>query len=143
MAEVDAKRSLTYDDDSKEMWNSYEILGHCFAKKSLFKQSEYRFKTALDGLRSSECSQEVKASAAGRIMTVYKNVMGRKDMKQKTKKGKERSNETVPKLCYGRHKIFEKASQAIDLLVSVNYGRGFYANKDIQTGKLVFIKKNT
>lgn len=80
-AETDAKRSLSYQCPDDLMWNAYEILGHCRARLHDNKAADASFTKAVEGLRKSTVSNEVKATATVRIMAVFKTVKGKKNKK--------------------------------------------------------------
>lgn len=134
-AQADARMSLSLQCPENLLWNSYEILGHCSARVHDCKVAEKHFHKALENLRKSNSTNEVKATATVRIMTVFKTV--------KTKKGKktieDNANEKkvpVPQVSYGTHKAFVSASSALDFLLTKDRGRCTVAKRDIKPGKI-------
>lgn len=78
-AETDAKKSLSYKCPDDLMWNAHEILGHCRARLHDYKTADTCFHRAVEGLRKSTVSNEVKATVTVRIMAVFKTVKAKKN----------------------------------------------------------------
>lgn len=131
---IDAQRSLAFGVRSTLIWNAYEILGHCYAKQNLNKKSETYFKHALEGLRDSDYSNEIKAKSTKRISIVFKTIQGRKDGKDKNIKKHLATPANSFKVSYGPHDYLENASRAVELSENEQTGRGLFAAREIQPG---------
>lgn len=131
-AREDAHRSLDYECDRSIMWNSFEILGHCYAKRTDHSTAEHFFKEALVGLRQCDIDNETKAAAAKRISSVYKFVKGRKDMGGSNKNCTD--DLKSPQISYGINSILKCATDAVQVKVNEETGRGLYAKREIKPG---------
>ena len=100
----DANRALKLSSTPHQLWNAYEILGHYHAKYKHYKESESYFVKALESLRKSSVSNEVKAAVAGRISTVFKMV-------KEENKPKNRAKESAKKQEKRRQKKLDKTKK--------------------------------
>lgn len=130
-ARVDAHKSLEYHSDPAVMWNSFEILGHCYAKKGEVGFAETFLKEALNGLRESNVDNAMKATSAGRITKVLKVV--------KTPPIEPLLDENVqdlikPRISYGKNTILKCATEAVEVKEEEETGKGIYATKEIKPG---------
>ncbi|XP_076048660.1 protein-lysine N-methyltransferase SMYD4-like [Oratosquilla oratoria] len=138
----DAQVSMSLECPEELIWNSYEICGYCSARKQKNKDAEMYFTKALENLRKSSVSNEVKASATGRIMTVFRNVKSKKNRKQKEKKKIVPTipeTPAIPKVAYGLHTQLKSASEAIDCVISKEKGCTLVANRDIRPGEVLIV----
>ena len=132
---VDAKKSQTYDVPNTTIWNSFEILGYCYARRKDYKNSEKQFLSAIEYLRNSGVSNELKATVTGRIMAVFKTVKTSKSKKPKDIEKEIITSVPLPNISYGPHKTFENISSALDVYTVEGRGRCVIANKNIKPGR--------
>ncbi|MPC12584.1 SET and MYND domain-containing protein 4 [Portunus trituberculatus] len=140
-AEADAKISLSFDCPEELMWNSYEILGYCSARVHDYKAANTYFSRALENLRRGAVSNEVKATAAARIMAVFKTVKDKKNKKSSADKLDEAKKPfpPVPQLSYGPNKKFPSASSALSFVTMEGRGRCTVAKRDIKPGDVLMV----
>ncbi|ROT74043.1 SET and MYND domain-containing protein 4 [Penaeus vannamei] len=138
-AKVDAMKSLSFKCPDEQMWNAYEILGHCYAMSKEYKEAEAQFLKALEYLRKSNISNEVKAATTVRIMSVFKTVKGKKQKKASSAAAEKPATRHVPQLSYGVNKRFPSASSAVNFVRSPMVGRCALAQRDIKPGDILII----
>ena len=137
---LDAKRSQSFEVPNTVIWNSFEILGYCYARKKDYKNSEKQFLSALEHLRNSGVSNELKATVTGRIMTVFKTVKTAKGKKQKETMNESKSSyPMLPNISYGHHKLYECMTSAVDVVMTEERGRCVIANRSIKPGNLLLL----
>ncbi|XP_071534895.1 SET and MYND domain-containing protein 4-like [Panulirus ornatus] len=138
-ARTDAKKSLSFHCPEELVWNSFEILGYCSARLHDYKAAESYFLTALENLRKSNITNEVKATVTGRVMTVFKTVKAKKNKKASKNQSGATEGKPVPQVSYGTHKTFPSASSALDFLNTHDRGRCTVAKKDIKPGDILMV----
>ncbi|KAK4296559.1 hypothetical protein Pmani_030953 [Petrolisthes manimaculis] len=137
-AQCDARISLSLPQcPENQLWNSHEILGHCSARIQDCKAAEKHFHKALENLRKSNATNEVKATATVRIMTVFKTVKAKKGKKVEEDKPNEKI--PLPQVTYGTHKTFVSASSAVDFVITKDRSRCTVAKRDIKPGDIVMV----
>ncbi|XP_045584312.2 SET and MYND domain-containing protein 4 [Procambarus clarkii] len=136
-AKVDALKSLSFNCPEELLWNSFEILGYCSARINDNKAAESYFLKALDHLRKSNATNEIKAAVTGRVMTVFKTIKTKKSKKVSKEEPKKRK--CVPQVSYGPHKNFPSASSVLDFVITEDRGRCTIAKKDIKPGDILMV----
>ncbi|KAB7497668.1 SET and MYND domain-containing protein 4, partial [Armadillidium nasatum] len=136
-AREDAHRSLQYHFDPSVMWNSYEVLGHCYVKIGKYNTAEGFFSQALDGMKQSNLEQERKTVTETRIISLLKSIKGKKDI------GGQAITEvlTTPQVNYGVNRTLTCASDAVEVKINEKTNKGLYATKDIDPGDVIMVEK--
>ncbi|XP_066949509.1 SET and MYND domain-containing protein 4-like [Macrobrachium rosenbergii] len=140
-AAVDAEKSLSFGCPEENLWNSHEILGHANAQQKDDAKAEHHFLRALENLRKSNTVNEVKATVTVRIMTVFKSIKARKGKKGSGKNTKQKGKVKPPQLSYGVHKLFPRASSALEFTVTKDRGRCVIAKRDIRPGDILIVEE--
>lgn len=135
-ATKDAHISLEYHSDPRVMWNSYEILGHCYAQRSDYYTAEHHLMEAVDGLRESDMDNVTKATSTKRIVDLLKIVKGRGNSGDREK---EEENLMTPRINYGINPILKCATDAVEVRLTSETGRGIYAKRDLKPGLFLSI----
>ncbi|KAB7496287.1 Histone-lysine N-methyltransferase ASHR1 [Armadillidium nasatum] len=138
-AREDAYRSLQYHFDPSVMWNSYEVLGHCYAKIGKHNTAEGFFSQALERLKKSNLDQKRKTVTEMRINSIFKKIKGRKDIGGAAKNITEVL--TTPQVSYGVNETLMCATDAVEVNVKEKTDRGLYATKDIDPGDVIMVEK--
>ncbi|RXG60758.1 Histone-lysine N-methyltransferase Smyd1 [Armadillidium vulgare] len=136
-AREDAHRSLQYHSDPSVMWNSYEVLGHCYAQIGKYNTAEGFFSQALDGMKQSNLDQERKTLAETRIISLLKSIKGKKDI------GGPVITEvlTTLQVSYDVNKTLICASDVVEVKINEKTNKGLYATKDIDPGDVIMVEK--
>ncbi|KAL7630115.1 UNVERIFIED_CONTAM: hypothetical protein RMT77_019750 [Armadillidium vulgare] len=137
-AKEDAQRSLHLHSDISDMWNSHEVLGHCYAHTGENYAASGFFETALNGLRKSKLDQETKAVATTRIVSVYRFTRGRNDI---LGPDDPIENLETPSVCHGINRILKCATEAVHVKIDKKTGRGLYAKREIEPGDVIIVEK--
>ncbi|RXG60755.1 Histone-lysine N-methyltransferase SMYD3 [Armadillidium vulgare] len=138
-AREDAHRSLQYHFDPSIMWNSYEVLGHCYAKIGKNNTAEGFFSHALCRLKQSNLDQKRKTVTETRINSIFKRIKGRKDIGGPAKNITEIL--TTPQVSYGVNKTLICATDAVEVKINEKTDIGLYATKDIDPGDVIIVEK--
>ncbi|KAL7630318.1 UNVERIFIED_CONTAM: hypothetical protein RMT77_019532 [Armadillidium vulgare] len=138
-AREDAHRSLQYHFNPSVMWNSYEVLGHCYAKIGKNNTAEVFFSQALGRMKQSNLDQKRKTVTETRINSLFKRIKGRKDIGGPVKNITEVL--TAPQVSYGVNKTLICATDAVKVKINEKTGRGLYATKDIYPGDVIMVDK--
>ncbi|KAB7497667.1 Histone-lysine N-methyltransferase ASHR1 [Armadillidium nasatum] len=137
-AREDAYRSLQYHFDPSVMWNSYEVLGHCYAKIGKHNTAEGFFSQALERLKKSNLDQKRKTVTEMRINSIFKKIKGRKDIEGAAKNITEVL--TTPQVSYGVNKTLICATDAVEVKINEKTDIGLYATKDIYPGDVIMVE---